>query len=89
MRLPSKGVGSYSYLNVLQEGLDAVAALLGMLDSPVAALRAKGLVCFALLAQSHLPLLLLAFQAKLSPQVNLFEREFPEGGVGQPRTSWG
>ena len=44
-------------------------ALLAMLDSPVAALRAKALVAFALLAQSHLSLLLDAFQAKLSPQV--------------------
>ena len=45
-------------------------ALLGMLDSPVAALRAKALVSLALLAQAHLSLLLLAFQAKLSPQVS-------------------
>lgn len=44
-------------------------ALLAMLESSVAALRAKALVSFALLAQTHLPLLLLAFQAKLSPQV--------------------
>ena len=58
-----------SCLDVMQEELDAVAGLLGMLDSPVAALRAKALVSFALLAQSHLPLLLFAFQAKLSPQV--------------------
>ena len=41
-----------------------------MLDSPVAALRAKALVSFALLAQTHLSLLLHAFQAKLSPQVS-------------------
>lgn len=46
-----------------------VPALLAMLDSPVAALRAKALVSFALLTQTHLVLLLDAFQAKLSPQV--------------------
>ncbi|KAL3147840.1 hypothetical protein ABBQ32_002563 [Trebouxia sp. C0010 RCD-2024] len=64
-----------SDLGAALEGLDAVAALLGMLDSPVAALRAKALVCFALLAQSHLPLLLLAFQAKLSPQIERLQRD--------------
>lgn len=58
-------------LSALQEELAAVPALLAMLDSPVAALRAKALVSFALLAQTHLSLLLLAFQAKLSPQVSL------------------
>lgn len=47
-----------------------MSALLAMLDSPVAALRAKALVSFALLAQTHLSLLLHAFQAKLSPQVS-------------------
>ena len=56
----------------LQEELAAVPALLAMLDSSVAALRAKALVSFALLAQTHLSLLLLAFQAKLSPQVTSF-----------------
>ena len=54
----------------MQEELAAVPALLAMLDSPVAALRAKALVSLALLAQTHLSLLLLAFQAKLSPQVS-------------------
>ena len=54
---------------VLQEDLKVVPALLAMLDSPVAALRAKALVSFALLTQTHPALLLDAFQAKLSPQV--------------------
>jgi len=46
-----------------------VPGLLAMLESPVAALRAKALVSFALLTQTHLALLLAAFQLKLSPQV--------------------
>ena len=46
-----------------------VPRLLAMLDSPVATLRAKALVSFALLTQTHLALLLHAFQVKLSPQV--------------------
>jgi len=46
-----------------------VPGLLAMLESPVAALRAKALVSFALLTQTHSALLLAAFQLKLSPQV--------------------
>ena len=53
----------------VQEELQVVPGLLAMLDSPVAALRAKALVSFALLTQTHLALLLAAFQLKLSPQV--------------------
>lgn len=60
--------------SVLEE-LEAVPGLLAMLDSPVAALRAKALVSFALLAQSHLSLLLGAFQAKLSSQVERLQRD--------------
>ena len=52
-----------------QEELATVGALLAMLDSPVAALRAKALVAFALLGQNYPALLLEAFQAKLSHQV--------------------
>lgn len=53
----------------VQEELQVVPRLLAMLDSPVATLRAKALVSFALLTQTHLALLLQAFQVKLSPQV--------------------
>ena len=53
-----------------QEELDVVPALLAMLDSPVAALRAKALVCWALLMQTHPSFLLEAFQAKLTHQVH-------------------
>ena len=42
-----------------------------LLDSSVAALRAKALVCFALLAHCHLGLLLQACQGKLMQQVTL------------------
>ena len=55
--------------STVQEELDVVPALLAMLDSPVAALRAKALVCCALLMQTHPAFLLEAFQAKLSHQV--------------------
>lgn len=46
-------------------------AVMALLDSSVAALRAKALVCFALLARCHLGLLLQACQSKLVPQVTV------------------
>ncbi|KAL0019961.1 hypothetical protein WJX79_009290 [Trebouxia sp. C0005] len=60
--------------SVLEE-LQVVPGLLAVLESPVAALRAKALVSFALLTQTHLALLLAAFQLKLSPQVEKLQRD--------------
>ncbi len=57
------------YCCSVQEEVQVVPGLLAMLESPVAALRAKALVSFALLTQTHLALLLAAFHLKLSPQV--------------------
>ena len=59
----------------VQEELQVVPRLLAMLDSPVATLRAKALVSFALLTQTHLALLLHAFHGKLSPQVLCYALE--------------
>lgn len=53
----------------MQDKLDAVPAVVALLDSMVAALRAKALVFFALLARCNLPLLLQACQSRLMTQV--------------------
>lgn len=53
----------------LQDELEAVPAVVALLDSIVAALRAKALIFFALLTKSNLPLLLQACQSRLTTQV--------------------